>query len=71
MDKKLSKEEMLKIVEKLSNGEGDDIESSEWIEALERNTGCLDISDYIFWNNEDLTPEQILEKALSYKPIVI
>lgn len=28
-------------------------------------------SDLIFWNEDELTPEQIVEQALSYKPILL
>lgn len=68
---KLSKEELIEIVKKLCNGEGDDEECSEWIDILIKNTKCPEISNYIFWSKEELTPEQIIEKALSYRPILL
>jgi hypothetical protein len=39
-----------------------------WLQLLERSLSCPAISDYIFF--EEWTPEQILEKAQSYKPLI-
>ena len=36
---------------------------------LEQNVIDPDISDYIYY--DDLTPEQIVDKALAYKPILL
>lgn len=50
-----------------------DNHSEEEIDRLveKLKSGVIDpnISDYIFW--DDLTPEQIADKALSYKPICL
>jgi hypothetical protein len=50
-------------------GEGDDDEAGAWIDALERSIPNPHVSDLIFYSREDLTAEQILDKALTYRPI--
>ena len=42
-------------------------ESDKDLMLLEKGVIDSNISDYIFWDN--LTPEEIADKALSYKPI--
>lgn len=69
MADKLSREELIKLVEKMCNGEGSDDEISEWIELVEKSVPDPNVSDLIFWNDEGLTPEQIVDRALNYKPI--
>lgn len=39
------------------------------IEVVERNVPHPEVSDLIYWNDEDFTPEQIVDIALAYKPI--
>jgi hypothetical protein len=71
MQPKLTKEELLNLVRRLMAGEGSDDEASEWMKSLVENTGCPLISDYIFYPEEDLTAEEILDKAFAYKPRII
>ena len=44
-------------------------EINRLVDKLKSGVIDPDISDYIFW--DDLTPEQIADKALSYKPICL
>ncbi len=71
MADKLTREELIKLVERMCNGEGSDDEIGEWIEILERNVPDPNVSDLVYWNNEGLTPEQIIDRAMSYKPIIL
>jgi hypothetical protein len=36
------------------------------LDLLEKNTGCPEIANYIYWSKEELTPEEIIEIALNY-----
>jgi len=68
----LTREEMIALVERLKQGVGEDAEASEWIEQLERSLPNPHISDLIFWPKEgaeNLTAEQIVDKAMQYRPI--
>ena len=67
MSKKLSKEELVELVNKICNPMLSDEEVSENIEVLEDNVPHPAPSDLIFWNDEDLSPEEVVEIALAYK----
>ncbi|MGG4341899.1 bacteriocin immunity protein [Paenibacillus lautus] len=67
----LTKAQILDLVTKLYNGEGSEEEVGEWIDLLQRNLPHPDISNLIFWPEVDLIPEEIVEKALNYKPIIL
>jgi hypothetical protein len=66
MSKKLSKEELVELVNKICNPMLSDEEVSEYIEILEDSVPHPAPSDLIFWNGEDLSPEEVVEIALAY-----
>lgn len=66
----MKKEELIKIVERLQTADfSSDKEGRELMNLLERNVIHPEVSNLIFWNDTELTAEEIVEKALSYKPI--
>ena len=67
MSKKLSKDELVELVNKICNSKLSDEEVSEYIEILEDNVPHPAPSDLIFWNEEDLSPEEVVEIALAYE----
>ncbi|AYF79666.1 hypothetical protein D7D52_37020 [Nocardia yunnanensis] len=69
----MDREQLIGLVTKLYEGQGDEAQQDEWLEALNGAVADPRISDYIFWDdsNPRLTPEQIVDKALAYKPIVL
>jgi hypothetical protein len=69
MNNKMDRNELIKLVEKILDCEGTEEEVDEMIFKLEQNVIDPDISDYIYY--DDLTPEQIVDKALAYKPILL
>lgn len=64
------KEELIKLVEKIKKCEGTEEEIDAMIKLLERNVPHPEVSDLIFWD-EEKTPQEIVELALSYKPIIL
>ena len=60
---------MINLVNRIVECEGSEEEIDEMIEVVKRNVPHPEISDLIYWNDEELTPEQIVDKALEYKPI--
>jgi hypothetical protein len=71
---KLSKAEMLDMLKKLIAVQGSEEDLTNWAIILEANTNGAPITDYIFWpaqGEENLTAEEILEKALDYKARVL
>ncbi|RAN87252.1 hypothetical protein B5P41_24520 [Bacillus sp. SRB_28] len=69
MLKKLTREELINLVSKIIECEGTEEEIDEMIEIVERNAPNPEVSDLLYWNDEGVTPEQIVAKALSYKPV--
>jgi hypothetical protein len=68
---RLTREEMIALVERLTRGEGEEAEAGDWIERLERSLPNPHISRIIFWpepDEEGLTAEQIVDKAMRYRP---
>ncbi|PGC29557.1 hypothetical protein COM11_13280 [Bacillus pseudomycoides] len=69
MFKKITREELISLVSKLVECEGTEEEIDEMIEVVGRNVPHPEVSDLLYWNVEELTPEQIVDIALAYKPI--
>ncbi|WP_066303907.1 bacteriocin immunity protein [Bacillus sp. FJAT-29814] len=71
MENNLGKDELIILVEKIINVEGSENEINDMICILEKNVLHPEVTDLIFYNDEHLTPEEIVEKALSYQPITL
>ncbi|QHE54318.1 hypothetical protein GS400_12655 [Pontibacillus sp. HMF3514] len=69
MRKKLEVDELVYLVEKICKAEGTEGEIEEAISDLENNVPHPSVTDLIFYNNEEMTPKEIVEQALAYKPI--
>ena len=67
----LSKDELVELVRKISAAEGTEEEIDAMLHTLEKNVPHPAVSDLIFWSEEELTPEQIVEKALAYRSIAL
>ncbi|WP_235867382.1 e9imm peptide [Priestia abyssalis] len=67
----LSRDELIELVKKIINNPGvSEHQADLWIQILEDAVVDPEITNYIFWE-DGLTPEEIVDKALSYKPIVL
>lgn len=66
----MSKEDLIILVEKIMKCDGTEEEIDEMIKLLEKNVPDPEVSDLIFWG-EERTPQEIVEIALSYKPILL
>ncbi|GHF32829.1 hypothetical protein FHX82_005199 [Amycolatopsis bartoniae] len=64
---KLTREEMIQLVEKVWQGEAPEEEQDRWIEEIRSTTGNPHVLRLI-QNEEGLTAEQVVDKALEYKP---
>jgi len=67
----LSRKELTELVRKIMNVEGTEEQIDKMIDILEANVPHPYVSDLIFYPDEDReqTAEEIIEKALSYKPV--
>ncbi|MDO4773077.1 MAG: bacteriocin immunity protein [Bacillota bacterium] len=66
---KLTREKIISLVSKIVECEGTEEEINEMLEIVKDNVPHPEVSDLIYWNEEYLSPEQIVDKALAYKPI--
>ena len=69
MSNKLSKEQLVELVTRIMKAEGTVDQQDLLLDQLEANILDPNVSDYIYWPDKEMTPEEIVEKALSYKPI--
>ena len=66
----MEKEELIELVKKIQAVEGSEEEIDGMIDEFLENVPDPNASDYIFEKEyEDLTPQEIVDKALSYRPI--
>ncbi|WP_228811675.1 hypothetical protein [Nocardia otitidiscaviarum] len=67
----LDRGQLVELVARIASAEGSDEQLDEWLTQLTNTVADPRISDYIFWDFSDppLTPEQIVDKALAYRPI--
>lgn len=69
---KLSKEELIELVKKIRNGEfEDEKERTILLERFRENVPHPEVINLMYYHKPRLTPEEIVEKALSYKPIIL
>ncbi|WP_397538204.1 hypothetical protein [Rummeliibacillus pycnus] len=61
----LSKKDLIDMVTRILDGSGKEYEIDNLLLIVENAVKNPDISDYIYYSDEDLTAEQIIEKALS------
>ena len=65
----MSKEELIELVDKIMKCEGTEEEVDSMIDILKRNVIDPEVTNYIFY--EENTPEEVVNKALAYKPIIL
>lgn len=78
MAPKLTKAELVELVEKVKHGSGTPQELDAWLQVIEDSIPVPDgyLSDLIFWSSKhglgpDPTAEEIVNKALSYRPTLL
>lgn len=65
-----SREEIIGLIKEITDVSGKTEEQiNSLIKNLEKGVTDPQISDYIFWS--DMTPEEIADKVLEYKPILL
>lgn len=61
--------ELIEWVRKLMNAEGTEAELDDMLSGLQQQVPYAEISNLIYWDDRDLSPEQIVEEALTARPI--
>jgi hypothetical protein len=67
----LSRSQLVDLVAKVQRVEGAEEEIHAWMELLERNVPDPYVSDLIFNSKEELTAEEVIERAFAYQPILL
>ena len=69
---KMTKTELIQLVTKICNAE---FETEKELESLlmkfKFNVADPEAANLIYYHKPELTPEEIVEKALAYKPIIL
>lgn len=63
----MTREELIELVKKIAAADGTEEEIDNMISLLEESVPDPNVSNYIYW--EDMPPEEVVDKALKYKPI--
>lgn len=65
----LERKELIDFIEQIKNFEGTEREEDALLENLENMVLDSEISDYIYWT--DMSSEEIADKVLACKPIIL
>ena len=65
----MSREELIELVEKIMKCEGTEEVVDNMIDVLKKNVIDTEVTNYIIY--EENTPEEVVDKALAYKPMVL
>lgn len=66
MSDKPTKEELVRLVERIQNADGTEEEIDAMIDRVQASVPHPALSDLIFYPEEEMTAEQIVEVALAY-----
>ena len=64
-----SREELIALVRRIMNVEGSEEEIDGWMEELRASVPHPRVSDLIFHDVRGLSPAEIVDEALGYRPI--
>ena len=64
-------DELVEIVRRLQSAEGTEAELYALMKKLERSVPHPAVTDLIFYSDREMTAEEIVAEALSYKPILL
>jgi hypothetical protein len=68
---KVDRQVLIAFVRKIANAEGTESEVQGILSFVDRHVPPPRVSDLIFWSEREMTPEEIVDTALGYQPIVL
>ncbi len=71
MPETLSRSQLIDLVQRIIDVKGTEEEIASWVELVNSIVPHPDILELIYYDDQELTAEQIVDKALQYKPRVI
>jgi hypothetical protein len=66
--KKLDREELINLVQKIMDCKVPEQELYRLVHLLKVNVSDPNVTDYIYWFEPALSAENVIDKALAYKP---
>jgi hypothetical protein len=66
-----NREELVAIVQRVLDLAYTEEQMPQILDLLVRSTGCPEVSDLIFWPKRDMTASEIVDAALSHRPIIL
>jgi hypothetical protein len=70
MSGEMDRERLIELVENIMQAKGSEEEIDEWIAILKQSVPHPEVTNLIFYpEDEGVTPEEIVDAALSYQPI--
>jgi hypothetical protein len=69
--KTMTRDELIALVERIIRVEDSEEEIDHLIDVLMANVPDPAVTDLIYYHEPSLTPEEIVDKALAYQPIVL
>lgn len=71
MYKDLDRQQLIDLVDKIKLAEGSEDEITDWINLLVENVPDPNVAELIFFSDVELTSEEVVDKALAYKSILL
>lgn len=68
---RLNREQLIELTAQILTCEGTEAEIDHKLSQLVENVPHPEVTDLIYWSDEDYSAEQIVDIALSYKPIIV
>ena len=65
----MERKELIDLIEQIKKFEGTEEEEEVLLERLQNMVLDPEVSDYIYWT--DMSSEEIADKVLAYKPIIL
>lgn len=71
MYKDLDRQQLIDLVDKIKLAEVSEDEITDWMNLLVENVPDPNVAELIFFNDVELTSDEVIDKALAYKPILL
>ena len=65
----MTREQLIELVRRIIAVDGTEQEIDRMLDTFEEHVPYPGASDLIYWEEGDLTPEAIVDRALAYKPV--
>lgn len=62
----MNRAELIKLTQKIYDSKKTDMKIDEYLKILDQNVPHPDVAKLIYWEDKELTPEQVVDAALSY-----